>query len=98
MERFDYRTIPNLLRKYRKARGLKQKDVAKMLGLRCGSRVSRWEKGACMPSLLNALRLSVLYRVMADALFFDHVRQLRKDIRLREESTLQQPRENRKSS
>ena len=93
MEPTDYKTLPNLLRKYRKARGLKQNDVAKILGFKSSSRLSRWEQGARLPSLLNALRLGVVYRVMADALFFDHVRQLRKDIGLREESIAQETEE-----
>lgn len=76
-----YKHIPNLLRKHRKVRGLKQTEVAKILGHKSASRISRWEKGVCIPSLVNALRLSVLYRVMVDALFTDHLHLVRQEIR-----------------
>ena len=79
------RRIPNLLRKYRKVRGFKQKDVARILDLKSPSRISRWEKGLCLPSLANALRLSAVYRVMVDAMFPDLFRSFREEIRGREE-------------
>ncbi|HTY11515.1 MAG TPA: helix-turn-helix transcriptional regulator [Bacteroidota bacterium] len=83
-----YKKIPNLLRKYRRIRGLNQKEIAAILGLRSASLVSRWEKGRCIPSLMNAIRLAILCRSMVDALFFDHVRALRVEIRDREERVL----------
>ena len=78
------RRIPNLLRKYRKVRGFKQKDVARILDLKSPSRISRWEKGICLPSLTNALRLAAAYRVMVDAIFPDLLRDLREEIMKRE--------------
>ena len=80
--------IPNLLRKYRKANGYKQKDVAKILGIKSSSKISRWEKGECMPNLVNALRLSILFRVMVDSLFIDLLRQLRIDVSKQENEYL----------
>ncbi len=80
-----YKHIPNLLRKHRKVRGLKQSEVAKLLGHKSASRISRWEKGVCIPSLVNVLRLSVLYRVMVDALFADHLHLVREEVRDSEE-------------
>lgn len=71
MDYANLRKMPNLLRKYRKVRGLKEKDVARILNLKSPSRISRWEKGACLPSLANAFRLAKLYRVMVDAIFVD---------------------------
>lgn len=78
----------NCLRKYRKVRGLKQKDVAKILGLKGTSMISRWEKGVCLPELLNSLKLALLYRTMIDALYIDLVREMREELRLREEEVL----------
>ncbi len=89
MSNETYKKIPNLLRKYRRVRGLSQKQVAAILGLKSASRISKWEKGRCMPSLMNAIRLSILCRSMVDALFFDHVRALREEIRGREEKILE---------
>ncbi len=90
MDHSGLRKVPNLLRKYRKVRQLRQKDVAKILGLRSASRISRWEKGLCMPSAMNLLRLSVVYRVMVDAVFPDLLRSLRQELKKREEEMLGQ--------
>jgi len=89
MDYKSYKKIPNLLRKYRRVRGLSQKQVAAILGLKSASRVSSWEKGRCIPSLVNAIRLSILCRSMVDALFFDHVKAMRLEIRGREEKILE---------
>ena len=88
MKNVKPKTIPNCLRRYRKARDLKQKDVANILGLKSASMISRWEKGVCMPSALNLFRLASLYRTMADALFIDLLRALRSDLHKKEERVL----------
>jgi transcriptional regulator with XRE-family HTH domain len=88
MKNVKHNTIPNCLRRHRKARGLKQKDVAKILGLKSSSMISRWENGLCLPSALNLFRLASLYRTMADALFIDLLRALRSDLHKREEKVL----------
>lgn len=84
MGQTNLRRTPNLLRKYRKVRGLKQKQVAKILNLKSPSRVSRWEKGLCLPSFSNALRLAVVYRVMVDVIYPDLLANLRDEIMARE--------------
>ncbi|MHB8579167.1 MAG: helix-turn-helix transcriptional regulator [Ignavibacteriaceae bacterium] len=88
MEYKVYRRVPNLLRKYRRASGLKQQDVAKILGIKGSSRISRWEKGECIPTMVNALKLSILYRVMVDSLFIDLLRNLREETQKDEERYL----------
>jgi transcriptional regulator with XRE-family HTH domain len=80
MKKVDYKKIPNNLRKYRKAIGLKQKDVARVLHLKSACMISRWEKGRCLPSLLNAFRLAGLYCVLLDALFFPLIRMIKRKI------------------
>jgi len=82
------KNIPSCLKKYRKARGLKQKDVAKILGIKNASMVSRWEKGVCMPNTKNLFKLAALYRTMSDSLFFDLIRELRSEMQKREEKLL----------
>lgn len=77
--------IQNCLKKYRRARGLKQKDVAKILGIKSASMVSRWERGVCLPSTINAFKLATIYRTMVDPLFIDLLMALRRDIYKREE-------------
>ena len=88
MEYGNYKQIPNLLRKYRKANGYKQKDIAKILGIKSSSKISRWEKGDCIPNLVNVFKISILYRVMVDSLFIDLLRQLRIEVNKQEQEYL----------
>ena len=88
MKKVELKKVPNNLRKYRKAIGLKQKDVAKVLGLTNSGMICRWEKGVCLPSLLNAFKLAGLYSVLVDALFFPLLRLIKKKIMQRQEEIL----------
>lgn len=54
-------TIANDLKVIRIRKGLLQKDVAKKLGFTSTERISKWEKGRAVPSLINLLKLSVIY-------------------------------------
>jgi transcriptional regulator with XRE-family HTH domain len=65
------RPIANQLRKYRRARGLTQREVARILGFTNVSSLSRWEHGVCLPSVMNMFRLAALYRTLVDALYID---------------------------
>jgi len=89
MKKKKRRLIIHSLRKHRKARGLKQKDVACILGLKTSSMISRWENGLCLPKPENMFKLAVLYRTMADVLFIDLRRLLQKQIYKAEEELLQ---------
>lgn len=88
MEKVEYKRIPNNLRKYRKAIGLRQNDVAKILGLKNSGMISRWENGVCLPSLPNAFKLAGLYCVLVDALFFPLIRLIKKKIMERQNEIL----------
>lgn len=87
MEYKTYKDIPNALRKYRRIRGLSQKDVAKILGFKTASRISRWENGDSFPNLVNAVRLAALYRNMVDGIFGDLVREVREEVLKQEHKT-----------
>jgi DNA-binding XRE family transcriptional regulator len=76
--------ILNQLRKYRKARGLKQRQAARIIGLADASSLSRWEHGTSLPSVMNMFRLAALYRTLVDALYIDAMRTIREDVRRRE--------------
>jgi transcriptional regulator with XRE-family HTH domain len=80
--------IPNSLKRYRKARGLKQKDVAMILELNNTSMISRWEKGIFLPNTINIFKLAIIYRTMADALFPDLLKALKSDIQKREDQVV----------
>jgi len=79
----NYKTIPNGLRKFRKMNGYSQKQVAFFLGVENAGMISRWEKGSRFPSPVNIFRLAALYHTMADALYFDLIRVVRKEIQAR---------------
>lgn len=85
MKKVEIKKIPNNLRRYRKAVGLRQKDVADILNLKSAGMISRWEKGVCLPSLINAIKLSGSYCVLVDALFFPMIRMIKRKIMEREE-------------
>ena len=88
MKKVEFKKIPNCLRKYRKAVGLKQKDVAEILNLKSAGMISRWEKGVCLPSLLNAIKLAGSYSVLVDALFFPLIRMIKRKLMERQEEIL----------
>lgn len=84
MQSTEYKRLPNLLRKHRKVQGATEQEVGRILGTR-RSRVSRWERGDCLPSLVNALKLAALYHVMVEALFSDLHKRLRDEVAHRRE-------------
>lgn len=61
--------IPNSLRTHRKAAGLRQRDVARALGLASTDRISRWENGVAVPHLKNLFGLAILYHVSPQELY-----------------------------
>jgi len=60
---------PNNLRLYRKQAGLFQKEVAQLLKLDCTDRISHWEKGTAVPSLINLFRLAAIYKTSPQDLY-----------------------------
>ena len=80
MIRKEKKFIPNRLRKYRLMMGYKQKDIALLLGFKSSSKISRWEKGNCAPSLKNLFQLSILYKTLSDALFLDYLQEVREEL------------------
>lgn len=80
--------ILNRLRKYRRARGLKQREAARILGLADASSLSRWEQGVSLPSVMNMFRLAALYRTLVDALYIDTLRTIREEVQRREADLL----------
>lgn len=65
------RRFYNRLKRYRRERGLTQKDVAYILGLKSSAMVSRWEHGECLPETLNALKMAAIYETAVDAIYED---------------------------
>lgn len=61
--------LTHYLRTYRKRRGLTQDEVAYLLGLVNGSKVSRYERYKRLPTLETALAYEVIFRVSVRDLF-----------------------------
>ena len=61
--------FPNSFRECRQRAGLLQRDVASSLGLDCTDRLSRWENGRAVPSIINLFKLAALYKVEPHALY-----------------------------
>ena len=76
--------LANQLRKYRRARGLNRREVARILGFADASSLSHWERGVRLPSVMNMFRLAGLYRTLVDALYIDTLRTIREEIRKQE--------------
>jgi transcriptional regulator with XRE-family HTH domain len=85
--------IPNRLEKHRKIMGYTQKDVAFILGHKNTDRISKWEKGSAVPSVLNLIKLSVIYRTLMNDFYFDTFQAFRKDIFTKEAQLLTQNKE-----
>ena len=60
---------PNSLRKYRKAAGLRQHEVARALGLNDCERISKWENGAAVPKIKSLFHLAIIYKVSPQELY-----------------------------
>jgi len=61
----------NNLKMYRLKAGLRQVDVARLIGLDFADRLSRWENGLAMPNITNLFRLASLYKVPPQDLYQD---------------------------
>jgi DNA-binding XRE family transcriptional regulator len=62
-------TLHNYLRTYRKRAGLSQDEVAFLLGVACGTKVSRYECWRRQPGLTTAFAYEVLFGASSRKLF-----------------------------
>ena len=63
--------INNHLKAARVPCGYTQKQVAQLLGKDIENRLSRWEQGSAVPSVINLLQLCQLYSVKSDDIYPD---------------------------
>jgi transcriptional regulator with XRE-family HTH domain len=61
--------LPNYLRMYRKRAGLSQEELARLLGCRTGTKVSRYEHFKREPTLRTALAYEAVFRIPVRELF-----------------------------
>lgn len=71
----------NKLQIRRKHLGLLQIDVAKVLGWKDTTMLSRWEKGKGIPGLVNLFKLCAIYRSYPEELYPDLFQTLVSSIR-----------------
>ncbi|MBI3365995.1 MAG: helix-turn-helix domain-containing protein [Ignavibacteriae bacterium] len=81
----EYKNLSNKLRTYRIECGYKREYVAKVLGFRDTTKISRWETGDCLPTLVNAFKLASLYGRLSDQLFEDLFLTIKRQIIKRKE-------------
>jgi transcriptional regulator with XRE-family HTH domain len=70
----------NNLRELRKAKGMRQIEVAQLLGHLNSDRISDWETGKGMPSVVNLFKLSTIYGVTTEKLYQDLITLTAKEI------------------
>jgi transcriptional regulator with XRE-family HTH domain len=61
----------NNLRVIRKSLQLRQVDVAGILGFCTTDRISHWENGLTLPSLINLFRLCSIYKTSPQEMYAD---------------------------
>ena len=61
--------ISNNLKECRLKAGLSQFDVTLKMGFRSNDRISKWENGSGLPSLINLFKLSDIYNVTPKELY-----------------------------
>ncbi|HKB44734.1 MAG TPA: helix-turn-helix transcriptional regulator [Chitinophagaceae bacterium] len=59
----------NNLRSARIRFNLRQQDVADLIGFQITDRISRWESGVALPSLVNLFKLSCIYGLRPHELY-----------------------------
>lgn len=72
--------LSNQIRRFRKRRNLRLRDVADRLGLSQVGHIADWEKGRRTPSLQNALKLSAILGCPIEVLYSDYFRSIRNNI------------------
>lgn len=59
---------------------LSQVAVSKLLGFSSSDRVSHWEKGTNIPSLINLLKLSCIYKTPIEVLYKEYAEKMYTEI------------------
>ena len=78
----EYDMTTNKLKEYRMKLNLRQEDAAKLLGMDCKDRISHWENGKSIPSIINLYRLSVIYGVLPHELYLTLFESIKNDYQI----------------
>ncbi len=79
------RPIPNRLQMHRKQMRYTFKQVACLLDLQSAAPLSQWEKGITLPSMINLIKLSLIYRTYPNELYPEYFHQHRILLREKEQ-------------
>ena len=82
---------PNRLFIARKRSGLRQKSVARRLGIKRDTQISFYETGRVAPSLETALKLSVIYGVTVNELYKPLIGRIEQEVGTVEKTNLRTP-------
>jgi len=63
--------IPNDGRCFRELSQHDLKDVAFLIGIQNPNRISEWEQGKSKPSMDNLIKLSIVYEVLPDQMYYN---------------------------
>ena len=63
--------------------GYTLQQVADYLGIKCASRISKWENGEAYPSIINLYKLSALYGTLVDELYYDLRQELQRELEMK---------------
>jgi len=80
MSRRRRNQLPNELRRYRRARGLRLRDVANLIGQSSVAHIAHWEKSRKSPSLENSIRLAIAVQCPMEVLFLGLYNQLKQEV------------------
>ena len=80
--------VENRIWKYRNARGLKQTDLAFMLGQESAAQVSRYERGVVIPKMEQLYKLCCALDVGVESLYPDLVEDWRREVETRNENKI----------
>jgi len=75
--------LDNYLRTHRKRSGLSQAELAFLLGCQSGTKVSRYERQARIPTLETALACSAVFGISPEELFAGRCQKLQSKIKSR---------------
>lgn len=73
-------STPNHLRRYRRQKKLRQRDIARLVGILNTGHVWQWESGKRKPSLRTALKLSAAIGCPVELLFSDEFLAIRRQV------------------
>lgn len=79
----ERRHIPNRLMMHRKLMRYTQRQVATLLELHA-AQLSQWENGVKLPSSINLIKLSIIYRTLPTELYFEYFQEQKEQLKVKE--------------